>query len=158
MAVLPRTVVKSRQALLFVFRLIDTGLPSTSVQTTVCLCRHILPSAEEMQHARSLLFTVPYSLHSSYAELHAFVKRLRPGAVEPIVQGDAAKDPRLHFSSLLRWGKRPKPLHLPPEAESGSRKTSRPKAWQASHNKVYGPQGSVSAGVAPCATRSEVCS
>ena len=102
----------------------------------MCLCRHTPPSAEEVQHARSLLFTVPYSLHSSYAELHAFVKRLRPGAVEPIVQGDAAKDPRRHFSSLLRRGKRPTPLHCPPETDSGSRKRSRPKAWQASRNEV----------------------
>ena len=97
-----------------------------------------------MQHARSLLFTVPYSLHSSYAELHALVKRLRPGAVEPIVQGDASKDPRLHFSSLLRRGKRPKPLHCLPEADCSSRKRSHPKAWQASCNEVFRPQGSVS--------------
>ena len=103
----------------------------------MCLCRHIPPSAEELQRARSLLFAVPYSLHSSYAELHAFVKRLRPGAVEAIVQGDAAKDPRLHFSNLLRRGKRPEPLHCLPEADSGSRKRSQPKAWQASHNKVF---------------------
>ena len=112
-------------------------MSSISVHTTMSLCRHIPPSAEEVQRARSLLFTVPYSLHSSYAELHAFVKRLRPGAVEPIVQGDAGKDPRLHFSGLLRRGKRPKPLHCPSEADSGSRKRSRPKAWQASRNEVF---------------------
>lgn len=61
---------------------------------------------------------MPYSLHASFAELRAFVARLRPRAIRGIVKGSAAAaaptrcgrvgasclDPAVHFADLLSGG------------------------------------------------------
>lgn len=79
----------------------------------------------ELAAARKLLHHVPYSLHASFAELRAFVARLRPRAIRGIVKGSAAAaapggsrakaapggrvgasclDPAVHFADLLSGG------------------------------------------------------
>lgn len=50
---------------------------------------HLNPWCTETQAARQLLHHVPYSLHSSFSELAAFVGRLRPRAVRGIVKGSS---------------------------------------------------------------------
>ena len=44
-------------------------------------------AAAELETARQLQHHVPYSLHCSFAELRAFVARLRPRAIRGIVKG-----------------------------------------------------------------------
>jgi hypothetical protein len=72
-----------------------------------------------------LLFRVPYSLHSCFAELEAFVRLVRPRVIRPIAQKDPYgldTCPNTHFGEMCKlWSEgraQPKPLPVPAKEEA----------------------------------------
>lgn len=72
-----------------------------------------------------LLFRVPYSLHSCFAELEAFVRLVRPRVIRPIAQKDPYgldMCPNTHFGEMCKlWSEgraQPKPLPVPAKEEA----------------------------------------
>ena len=90
--------------------------PATALLHSFDACLQGMAAAEEatpkfsvfaeLARVRPLMHHVPYSLHNNFAELRAFVARLRPRAGRGIVKGGSEGrgcciDPAVQFRGLL---------------------------------------------------------